>query len=72
MAVKVCTEPSAPVTVSVTTDPAGRLVVPLIVGVLSLPSAGASTVIAGAAVSMLPPSVALAVAPPTLTDAVTL
>ena len=63
MAVKVCTAPSAPVTVSVTTVPAGRSVVPVMVGVLSLVSAGASTESEGAVRSSTPLSAALALLP---------
>ena len=62
MVVKVCTAPLAPVTVSVTVEPGGRLLVPVSVGVLSLVSAGASTVTVGAAAT-LTVSVAVDVAP---------
>ena len=73
VALKVCTVPRASVTVNCTVEPGGRSVVPLTVGELSLPSAGASTVKVGATLSMLPPSLALALpAPGTLTLATTL
>ena len=62
MAVKVCTAPSAPVTVSVTVEPGARLVLPPIVGVLSLVSAGPSTLTVGAAAT-LTVRLAVAVAP---------
>ena len=60
---KVCTAPPASVTVSVMTDPAGRSVVPVIVGVVSLPSSGASTVRAGGVRSSTPLSLALPLLP---------
>ena len=47
-------------TVSVIVAPVGKSVVPAIVGVLSFVSAGPSTLSAGARVSMLPPSMAVA------------
>ncbi|TXC65696.1 hypothetical protein FSC37_05425 [Piscinibacter aquaticus] len=49
VAVRLCTAPAASVTSTVTAEPAGRLLVPVIVGVASLVSAGASTVTAGPA-----------------------
>ncbi len=51
------------VTVRVTVLPTGASVVPVIVGVVSLEIAGASTVMLGAVVSMVPLSVALPVLP---------
>ncbi len=61
--VKVCTAPLAPVTVSVIVAPTGRSVVPVSGGVVSLVSAGASTVITGGTLSTTPLSVAVAVLP---------
>ena len=59
-------------TVSVIVEPAGRSVVPVIVGVVSLVNAGPSMVSVGARVSMLPPSLALALPAGALTLASTL
>ena len=47
--------PLASVTVRVTTEPSGASVVPVMVGVVSLPFSGTSTVITGAVVSMTLP-----------------
>ena len=67
MAVKVCTAPLASVTLSVTVEPGATLLVPVIRGVLSLLSAGASTVTL-ATRATLTVTVALALPPrPSLT-----
>ena len=58
-------------TVSETVAPAGRSVVPVIVGVVSLPIAGASTVSVGATLSTAPLSLALAALPAASTAAAT-
>jgi len=63
VAVKLCVAPLAPVAVSVTVEPLARLVVPTIVGVLSLVSAGASTVTVGGVTSSTPVSLAVALLP---------
>ena len=55
--------PSLSVTVTVTGEPAGASVVPVMVGVLSLLLSGASTVMLGATVSIEPGSVAVASLP---------
>ena len=68
---KVCTAPAASLTASVTVDPGGRLLVPVMRGVLSLLSAGASTVTLGRSAT-LTVRIALAVPPrPSLTVYVT-
>jgi hypothetical protein len=59
---KISTVPLASVTVSVTVEPAGRLLLPVSIGMVSLVSAGASTVTVGAAATVTV-SVALEVAP---------
>ena len=63
VAVTVCASPFASVTVNVTDSPAGKSVVPEIVGVVSLPVPCASSVTVGAVVSRLPEVVADAVFP---------
>ena len=63
VAVTVCTSPFASVTVSVTDSPAGRSVVPEIVGVVSLPVPCASSVTVGAVVSTVPEVEAVPVLP---------
>ena len=55
VAVNVCTVPTLSVTVIVTVLPVARSVLPLIVGVLSLPVPSGSRVIIGAVLSTLPP-----------------
>ena len=57
--------PAESVTTRVIVEPAGRLVVPVIVGVASLVSAGASTVSDGAVRSIAPASFAVAELPAT-------
>ena len=52
----VCTVPALSVIVRVMVLPAGRSLVPVIVGVVSLVTTGASTVIAGGVVSITPVS----------------
>ncbi|TXC65694.1 hypothetical protein FSC37_05415 [Piscinibacter aquaticus] len=54
----VCDAPSASVTTMLTVEPAGRFVVPVMVGVESFVSAGASTVSVGAVTSTEPTSFA--------------
>ena len=52
MAVNVCTPPLASVTLKLTVAPGGRLLLPLMRGVLSLLSAGASTLTLGASATL--------------------
>ena len=58
MVVTVWVLPALSVTTTVTTEPSGASVVPVMVGVLSLVLSGASTVITGAVVSTTPGSLA--------------
>ncbi|TXC65695.1 hypothetical protein FSC37_05420 [Piscinibacter aquaticus] len=63
VAVRICVTPAESVITRLTDEPAGKLVVPLIVGVASLVRVGASMVRLGAVRSMAPPSLALALLP---------
>ena len=70
VAVTVCASPLASVTVNVTDSPAGRSVVPEIVGVVSLPEPCASSVTVGAVVSTSPPVAVIVVVLPASSVAV--